>query len=367
MKLHHVREGCVNVILEGPDGAGKSTLATALARALPAMQVRHGLMEGYTGYHLAEQAMHALAPAYYGAGTVVQDRSWLSERIYAKVFRDGDDRFYGLASMLRRVLMATDHLVVRLSSPVDVLWKTVGDRPAEELAKKREQLERVCVLYESLPDENRGVQFVTLDARAQDAAKNVEFVKTNLELSYRRDDKERWRAYGMVGNLDRLARAAKLPVHKRAILLVGDRPNDTSTGLPFVDFASGGCSTWLAAKLKEVVDEEQLVWLNARGHDGEPQPFLGELLDELLADGGSCSGLVALGREAANALQDLGYGVRGVEHPQYLRRFHHHRPLAESDLGGAIRHLLEERKPQKNPMAELLALAGEPTWGRTPS
>jgi MoxR-like ATPase len=77
----------VNVIFEGPDGTGKSTLAKEFATALPAMRICHNAMEGYSAAAMAAMAMHSLTLPYDGLASVVQDRSWLSERVYASSWR----------------------------------------------------------------------------------------------------------------------------------------------------------------------------------------------------------------------------------------------------------------------------------------
>lgn len=76
------------ILLEGPDGAGKTTLARSLA-------ARHGAHYLHLTYRWKDRAFDYLTAAILHAldvsrhRPVVIDRHWPSEMIYAEVFRDG--------------------------------------------------------------------------------------------------------------------------------------------------------------------------------------------------------------------------------------------------------------------------------------
>lgn len=78
------------VIFEGPDGAGKTTLARAVRDALgDAVLTHHGpYPEVAYGDELAELYMRSVS----GTRDVVLDRCWVSEAPYGLAFRGGWDR-----------------------------------------------------------------------------------------------------------------------------------------------------------------------------------------------------------------------------------------------------------------------------------
>lgn len=77
-------------ILEGPDGAGKSTLAAKLATALGgAIIAHHGPYLNLGGHALAQTYLDSMLPALMGEQAVILDRSWISEQVYGEVYRKG--------------------------------------------------------------------------------------------------------------------------------------------------------------------------------------------------------------------------------------------------------------------------------------
>jgi hypothetical protein len=92
------------LIFEGPDGAGKSTLAEAVAARLDYAVVHHGPYPEVTeGADLFDRYLDSMMPAIRGRCGVVLDRCWISEIPYGLAFRDGRDR---LGTTLRARLEA---------------------------------------------------------------------------------------------------------------------------------------------------------------------------------------------------------------------------------------------------------------------
>lgn len=73
------------IVFEGPDGAGKSTLAKKVAEALDATVIHHGPYPEVTdGLDLARIYRDSMA----GPESVVLDRCWISERPYGMFYRN---------------------------------------------------------------------------------------------------------------------------------------------------------------------------------------------------------------------------------------------------------------------------------------
>lgn len=337
------------VILEGPDGTGKTTLAAELSRRLPAMKVGHGSMPGYVGHDLAQQNFIGMLAPLLGLGSVVMDRCWLSERIYGGVLRGGADRLRPYTRMLQRTALSCDHLLVRCHHDVEKLWETVEARHEVELLKRKADLQRVHDRYEEAGF-NTDLFHLPVNPRSMPLTEAADVVHSGLKALYDNNElltRSAWRAAGLTGSLHRLRRG-KGPLKLRPVLLLGDGPTPRSTGVPFVDFSPAGYSSWFANALDEMgVPEIDLVWFNAHDLNGESRELPNELLIDLST---RLRAIVCLGERASRSLKSIASAlscrVFTGEHPQYLRRFHHNRPLADSHLGGCLRAALDLGKEE---------------------
>lgn len=106
------------VILEGPDGAGKSTLKNELTKRfnfiepIPKSLPTHKTTEVMCGENAA-----ALNLAIYNGDNVVLDRGWMSEDIYSKVLRQAPSRFSRAHKAMFERLALTAGVVVILCDP----------------------------------------------------------------------------------------------------------------------------------------------------------------------------------------------------------------------------------------------------------
>jgi hypothetical protein len=291
------------IILEGPDGAGKSVLAETLRIRLTrdgwaVITHHHGPypnLKDPSLYYLSSMRRRAhFKQARYA---VILDRSWLSEPIYGEVLRGGLDRV-GVASrrMLERVALKCGALVVLCYPPYEACRTNWQARRAQELVPDAAWLRAIHDLYAPL-------RFLE---------------RTNLMVL-------RYDYAGERGQLDAILEALEIERQRltpaagiglwsdSSTLLVGDRVSRHGwQDLPFVSFKKGGCSAWLATRLEAWgVSERRLYWVNA--HEQSP---------ELLGWPQAPKKIVALGQVAARWLERAGLDYASVPHPQAHKRFH---------------------------------------------
>lgn len=289
-------------VIEGPDGAGKSTLADQLAALYGRTTVLHQGPFESDPFH---ETLETLRPRLERGESVIWDRSHLGEQVYGPIFRDGD----GLGSVNRRMLerwmLSYRAAVVLCYPPFGVALKNWERRHEREMFKDR-------------------------FAEQYTAWKRIETELPVVGYDYRVQS-----AYELKNVLDR----SRPPVNRGpgighfaggVTLLVGDQVN-TSGGpqLPFV--GTTGCSPWLTSMLNKArIPERVLYWVNTRDPKGgwTDFSFLRDLRPERV---------VALGKTASERLSFLCVGHLTAPHPQYWKRFCHADPYP------LIKLLREER------------------------
>lgn len=292
------------IILEGPDGAGKSTLAQRLADDLSTEFSKitlhhHGPYPGVKNPCVRYLASMRRRQHQGNSELVIMDRSWLSEPIYGRALRNGWDRV-GPASrrMLERVAYKCGVLLVVCLPPYEVVEENWAKRKGAELIQAPEYLKSVYRDYQMKL-----------------------YQETDLvPLHYDFDEDGNSSTYGRI--LDRVRQVTEQRPPATGIgvwgpestLLVGEKVSKHGIpDLPFVSFHDGGCSAWLARNLEEwQVPEFSLYWINS---DGLSPDFLGRE--------DAPTKVVALGNKAAKWCRNAGVEHRAVEHPAYWKRFHY--------------------------------------------
>lgn len=94
MKIRNSSKNCgFYIIVEGPDGAGKTTLVNALddvmriASLYPVVRYHYGELPNLSGPQLARIYRDSMTIPGIGVGDVICDRSWISEEPYRRVYR----------------------------------------------------------------------------------------------------------------------------------------------------------------------------------------------------------------------------------------------------------------------------------------
>lgn len=290
-------------IVEGPDGAGKSTLALNLAREVGAMVVHHGPYPALDGAALVRAYVDSLYPALVGERPVVLDRCWLSEPIYGAAYRNGADRLgVGGRRHLERLALRCGALLIRCDPGWTAVSETWERRRGDEYLRTVDQLKVVHNAYlhrlvTDLPELRHDYRSVwSVDDY-------VNWTEVSAPAPHRTDV----RSAGWWG-----ART----------VLVGEafgtvKPGDHDYQWPFGSFSEHGCSRWLTDQLADnYVEESELLWVNADQDLG----WLGAYIEDFSAR------VVALGCGASRVLSQLEVPHHLVHHPQYHKRFlHKHR------------------------------------------
>lgn len=295
-------------IFEGPDGGGKTTAAKAYAESVGAMYVHCGVYPGVTT-GLARLYAEAMMPAVLGLCDVVMDRSWYSESIYGKAYRDGKTRI-GRADcrMLERLAMRCSTLMIFCLPRKETVIKNFLSRKGEEYLDNTDQLGWVYQGYETLMQPGAvALPWIWYDYEEPRITPTMEFI---------------------MGGRDLNATLAHPPILSAGnamgrILMVGEdfgqiKNEDPLYQWPFASFSRQGCSQWLTTQLDEAgIPERDLCWINADQ---------GAEAIDFLYDFGQQKAVYAMGEKAQKICDGLSFVHHRAFHPQGWKRFHATQP-----------------------------------------
>lgn len=296
-----------NIIIEGPDGAGKTSLAETLTRRYPATRnCHHGAMP-----HLED-----VAPIYHQAlvsnwpGLTIIDRAWPSERIYGRVYRGGSNRVGdAYRRMLERVALSLGTLEIVCLPPLETCLQSFRERLGTEYLDNEAQLRAVYQEYHDYAHRPTSIPRLIYDYTANHAL----FILLNQISDH---------CVQMYSN----AGPGAGNYQAGRVLMVGERFNSGVGGtmtpdarFPFVSYTRIGCSGWLAEQLEGArIPESFLYWINAIDDKNQGWVGSGAWLRALAP-----RAIVALGGEALQWVKGTGFQCQIIEsrHPQYWHRF----------------------------------------------
>lgn len=248
------------IILEGPDGGGKTTLAERLRQFFGthrmAHVMKHGPYIGMSTEDLCKTYFRSMTQALTYDDHVIMDRSWLSEPIYGTVYRNGANRVdLPRRRMLERVALSRGAVVVHCQPDLSLCVDTFKQRKGIEYLDNTEQLGEVYEAYETL-SQHTCLPVVHYDYE-KDALESL--VQTLMDRST---------PNGASGG------GSFKPGNILMLCDKGPRTNIKASAavVPFINFLDDdGPSRMLADTLeREGVPESDLYWINTQTYQGTP-------------------------------------------------------------------------------------------------
>lgn len=325
------------VVLEGPDGSGKTTLAEALGR------------EGYEYAHCGAPEK----PAFYyymdglrsTQGPTVMDRFHVGSYVYGTAFRHMDDLSDYERWTLEGTVLGQGGVMIYTCPPAHVTAKNLERGPDNEEATIYEVPEKqleIRQLYEHFMSRRTQLPLINYDYSS--APNALEAVVANVKMLHRQFEREAMLPpdVPVVGNIvnpkyvfvaDEPSTRPKILQRSRQ-LYPGDAAKqqrfqtgvfamaDYYNKVPFQKCTSGRY-LHLTLTTADIPLTDYCIF-NSRLLEGqEIAQYLGPDVFESSAPGWKNAEVVALGNEADKRLTVAGFPHRTVPHPSYWKRFHY--------------------------------------------
>ena len=340
------------IILDGPDGAGKTTLANKIAE--------RAMLKGYVPLyaHLSKpadawaehrDALFEYIRCAFECNTktlVIADRHFMSEAIYGHVYRQGSEYPFA-ARHVDRLLYRYGAVRVVCAPPVEYVIETHARLKSERTEMYDSGMEAIARMYYDLwyGSSDANVDYSPLGDYLQQliweggVADKIGWYHYDVTVNGKNMDQysdilidEMGQLQAMVSPfLDGTKKNLTGWPRRSAVLLVGDCISDDSNSrTPF--FANHGSSLYLAKTLQKIhADESRVCMVNVNDPDG---------ITRVRDVTRFCGRTIALGCRAEQALEkaSLTYQAR-VRHPQHARRFTHHDSRYAQELKTAFNEM----------------------------
>ena len=121
------------IVIEGPDGGGKSTLATKMAKQTGYKLIR-------MSYPKTEEEEKLMAGDYLqklkSAKNIIFDRAWYSEMVYGPIKgRNPNNITYPMMYKLEEKITQSGGLLIHCTGPKSLLWKRASERGEDYINK----------------------------------------------------------------------------------------------------------------------------------------------------------------------------------------------------------------------------------------
>ena len=134
------------IILEGPDGAGKTTLAEKLKKQTGYMYLRRAQPKTEEE---KQRMMEEYVQVIKSGKNCIFDRCWYSEMVYGPVMRDDSVITYPQMYQLERLLTKHGAIVIYCTATKETLWKRCQSR-GEDYITDIDTFSKICDGYETL-------------------------------------------------------------------------------------------------------------------------------------------------------------------------------------------------------------------------
>ena len=156
------------IIVEGPDGAGKTTRINQLLDAHPGSSYKHfsnpkTSQEADDYWKVYTEAVKASDPNK----VTIFDRSWYSDRVYGPIIRGHMEMLYQHVEMLEALVYRYGGgYVIYCTAPTHLLWKRCQER-GETFVLSKEKLEAIRESYELVMKNDCKLPVMRIDTSAK--------------------------------------------------------------------------------------------------------------------------------------------------------------------------------------------------------
>lgn len=289
------------IIFEGPDGAGKTTLAKAVTERFDADYVHCGPFPQVSA-SLPHLYVDAMMPAVLGHRNIVMDRCWISEKPYGLAYRHGADRIGDRQRLLERLALRCSTIVIQCLPPFETVLQNFINRKGEEYLKTVDQLKAVYDWYTVHTGTDLPIEFIDPFQHSMDW--NVDTLNSKIRngSSLSHDLAKR-----TAGNLE---------ISAGDVLIVCPDPADVQEGEPLYQWPMGSLA---GAQCSRLLSR----WLDLSGHSERSMMWVTatDVTTELLLVMSSAGAkIVTIGGHATSAVASAAMNChieyRIFPHPQ---------------------------------------------------
>jgi thymidylate kinase len=306
------------IVLDGPDACGKTTLQQAFVEQAGAIPI-HLTYPAPNGLSMFEYQTREMVNAIKlsDANLVIVDRHWISEKLYAKVFRDGSP-WPLMGQMMHYILLKQAALyILCLPHTIPLTLKRHNENIDQKHPYPDDKFTELLNEYLDFWEE-RAYNFFFMRYRIEFEGADMRFFISQALERLRTNIRSQ---YSPALNVNERNISGHLL--KAKCLLVGLQLNPKyfheqfDANYPFYEY--GNSSLFLHQTLNKVmkrgkIDPEYFMWTNVYQLDFLTSAHLSPLHEKGLK-------IITLGKEAEKVVKRINLPYNAIPHPQYIKRF----------------------------------------------